>query len=315
MILVTGCAGFIGYHLCKKLISQGRRVVGIDNLNEYYDIKLKIARRDDLPSLEWYLADITTNSEYIEYIINKHKPTTIVHLAAYAGVPYSNTNPFAYEQSNNLGTLTMMELALKHKVENFVYASSSSIYGNNPSPYYEDMIPEPLSVYGATKAYNEMLAYIYSDKGLPCTGLRFFTCYGEWGRPDMAIWKWTKNILEGIPVELNNSGDMWRDFTHIDDTVSGIILAMNKIENNGIYNIGRGETVRIGDVVEMIENETGLQATKNMLPCFSYEPIRTLADIRKAKKLLGYEPKVSIDEGVSRFIKWYKEYNENRDIK
>jgi UDP-glucuronate 4-epimerase len=210
-----------------------------------------------------------------------------------------------------MGTMMMMELSMKNNVKNFVYASSSSVYGDNQSPYDESMITDtPLSLYGATKKYNEMLAGLYSKRGLPCTGLRFFNCYGEWSRPDLAMWKWIKALYDNEPLEIYNYGDMWRDFTFIDDTVNGIMLAMGKIQENEIYNIGRGETVNILQVIELLEKETTLQGNKKMLECPIGQILKTHADITKARTELGYNPKVSIEEGLARFAAWYKEYHE-----
>jgi len=313
--LITGCAGFIGFHLSKKLLQQGNEVIGIDNLNDYYNPKLK---KDRLNILKQYgnfsfsQTDITDYQE-LERVFKEYSPEKICHLAAQAGVRYSLTHPFVYEKTNMLGFLNILELMRKYKIKDLVYASSSSVYGGiKDIPFREDMnINKPISLYAATKAANELYAYVYRHLyGINAIGLRFFTVYGPWGRPDMALFLFTKAILENKPIKVFNYGKMKRDFTYIDDIVNGITSSLDKVSELGyeIFNLGCSNQVELISFIKAIEEELGKKAKKNMLPLQPGDVPETYADVSKAKELLNYQPKVKIKEGVKKFIKWYKEY-------
>ena len=315
--LITGCAGFIGFHLSKKLLEEGGFVIGIDNLNNYYDPQLK---KERLKILEQYdnfsfsQVDIADYQE-LEKVFKEYSPEKVCHLAAQAGVRYSLTHPFVYEKTNMLGFLNILELMRKYKIKNIVFASSSSVYGGiKKIPFKEDMnINKPISLYAATKAANELYAYVYHHLyGINAIGLRFFTVYGPWGRPDMALFLFTKAILENKPIKVFNYGKMKRDFTYIDDIINGIVSSLNKVSKLGyeIFNLGCSSQVKLMDFIKAIEEELGRKAKKNMLPLQAGDVPQTYADVSKAKQLLGYQPKVKIKEGVRNFIKWYKEYYE-----
>ncbi len=312
MILVTGAAGFIGYHVSKSLLSQGFEVIGIDSINEYYDPKLKINRLKKLETEENFIfekADICDNEKLVE-IFKKYKPKKICHLAAQAGVRYSLTNPFAYQKSNLEGFLNILELARNNNIENFVYASSSSVYGGNTKlPFSEtDPVEKPISLYAATKRSNELIAYTYSHLyKLPCSGLRFFTVYGPWGRPDMALFIFTKAIFEGREIEIYNDGNMLRNFTYIDDIVDGVIRVLKTPKNYEIYNIGNSRAEKLLDFIEEIENKIGKKAIRKYSSMQPGDVVATVADITKISQL-GYIPKTDIKEGISYFVDWYKEY-------
>ncbi len=286
-ILVTGGAGFIGFHVAKALLERGDNVTIIDNFNDYYDVKLKEARIKELGNnIEVIKADISDNNT-MDIIFKKHKFSKICHLAAQAGVRYSLENPLEFEKSNILGTMVMLEMARKYNIGDFVFASSSSVYGNNKKiPFSEeDNVDNPVSLYAATKKSNELLAYTYHYLyKINCTGLRFFTVYGPWGRPDMAYFKFTKAILEDKPIDIYNNENMKRDFTYISDITDGIIAA---IDNPSLKK----------------------KAKKNMMPMQPGDVKITYANIKKAEKLLNYKPKVKIEEGINRFVEWYKRYS------
>ena len=311
-ILITGGAGFIGFHVAKALLGRGDNVVIIDNFNDYYDVKLKEARIKELgkyDNLDVIKVDIS-DYDTMNIIFKKHKFNKICHLAAQAGVRYSLENPLAYEKSNILGTLVMLEMAKKYNVKDFVFASSSSIYGNNKKTPFseEDNVDYPVSLYAATKKSSELLAYTYHHLyGLNCTGLRFFTVYGPWGRPDMAYFKFTKAILEDKPIDVYNYGKMKRDFTYISDITDGILAAIDNPFPYEIINLGNNKPIELSYFIECIENALKKKAKKNMLPMQSGDVKITHADIKKAEKLLNYKPKVSIEEGINRFVEWYKE--------
>ncbi|PIR97609.1 MAG: protein CapI [Candidatus Doudnabacteria bacterium CG10_big_fil_rev_8_21_14_0_10_41_10] len=314
-ILVTGGAGFIGSHVAKKLLEKGDEVVIVDNLNDYYSVKLKQSRLDNLLErlkFTFYQVDIA-DYPAMEAIFEKHKLDKICHLAAQAGVRHSLKDPFVYERSNNLGTLNLLELCKKYKVNNFIYASSSSIYGlNKQLPFSEEAkVDTPISIYAASKRYNELLAHTYHHLyGIHCTGLRFFTVYGPWGRPDMALFLFIKSITKNQPIKMFNSGEMSRDFTYIDDIVDGVVASIEKNYPYEIFNLGRGETQKLGTYVEALEKSLGVKAQKNNLPMQQGDVVATSADISKAKKMLGFNPKISIAEGVDRFVSWYKTYSD-----
>lgn len=312
MILLTGAAGFIGYHVSKSLLSQGIEVIGIDNINEYYDPKLKLSRLKKLETEKNFIfekADICDNDRLIE-ILKKYKPKKICHLAAQAGVRYSITNPFVYQKSNMEGFLNILELARNGNVENFVYASSSSVYGGNTKlPFSEtDPVEKPISLYAATKRSNELIAYTYSHLyNIPCSGLRFFTVYGPWGRPDMALFIFTKAILEEREIEVFNGGNMLRNFTYIDDIVDGVIRVLQTPKSYEIYNIGNSRAEKLLDFIEEIEKNVGKKAIRKYCSMQPGDVVATVADISKINKL-GYVPKTNIKEGIANFVNWYKEY-------
>jgi len=307
-ILVTGAAGFIGFHTAKKLLERGDKIIGIDNLNDYYDVSLKEARLNILKKFQnfsFYKKDIS------EEIKVQEKIDSICHLAAQAGVRYSIENPLVYEISNSLGTLQVFEFARKNKIKTIVYASSSSVYGNNPhAPFKETMqLDKPISLYAATKKSNELYAYTYHHLfGINMTGLRFFTVYGPWGRPDMAPFKFTKNILEGKEIDVYNNGKMQRDFTYVEDIVSGIVSALDKEYAFEIFNLARGESVELMSFIRAVEEAAGKKAKINFKPMQPGDVLLTSGDISKAKKMLDYNPKTSIGEGIKNFVNWYKEY-------
>jgi len=312
-VLVTGAAGFIGFHLSRMLLEKGNQVIGVDNLNPYYDVSLKKARLDLLKPLQdfvFYKEDIQ-NLSGLRKIFQKHAIGRICNLAAQAGVRYSLKDPFSYQKSNLEGFLNLLELAREYEVNNFVYASSSSVYGDNPKiPFsVDDRVDKPVSLYGATKKANELMAYAYSHLfGIPCTGLRFFTVYGPWGRPDMALFLFTDAILNDRPINVYNYGRMKRDFTYVDDVVEGTIAALEKPFAYEVFNLGNSDPIELMDFIGIIEEELGREAQKNMMPLQPGDVLETSADIGKSKDMLGFSPKTPIREGIRRFLTWYREY-------
>jgi UDP-glucuronate 4-epimerase len=312
MIIVTGAAGFIGYHLCQKLLSLGNEIIGIDNINDYYDPSLKESRLGMLLSnsnFKFHKADIC-NYDALKEIFSKNKPDYVCHLAAQAGVRYSLSNPFVYQKTNNEGFLNMLEMVRNFKVTNFVYASSSSVYGKNTKlPFSEtDPVDQPISLYAATKRSNELTAYCYSNLyNIPTSGLRFFTVYGPWGRPDMALFMFTKAILENKPIQVFNNGKMLRNFTYIDDIVDGIIKVLYTPKSYEIYNIGNNKAENLLDFIAEIENNTGKKAIREFCPMQMGDVPSTIADIQKIR-LLGYEPLTDINVGIKNFITWYNSF-------
>jgi len=312
-ILVTGSAGFIGFHVSKKLLESGNKVIGIDNYSDYYDVRLKKDKAQILkksPNFKEYIIDISEKKE-LDKVFLDEKFDLVINLAAQPGVRYALTNPFIYEKTNNLGFLNILECCKEFGVKKIVYASSSSVYGGNKTfPFSEGQRTDnPISLYAATKKYNELLASCYSQLyGLNCIGLRLFTVYGPWNRPDMAIFIFCKKILSGEEIELFNNGKMERDFTFIDDIVDGIILATKSNEKNTVFNLGRGETVQLKELVRVIEKEAGLKAKIRLSPIQKGDLEKTHSDITKAKKILGYKPKTRIPQGIKKFVEWYKEY-------
>jgi len=312
MILVTGAAGFIGYHVSKRLCELGEEVIGIDNINSYYDPNLKLARIKNLKKIKGFIFDKIDICDYdaLKDLFDKYKPKIVCHLAAQAGVRYSITNPFAYQRSNNEGFLNIIELCRLNNVNNFVYASSSSVYGGNTKlPFSEsDRVDTPISLYAATKRSNELTAYCYHHLfGINCSGLRFFTVYGPWGRPDMALFIFTKAILEEKPIEVYNYGKMKRNFSYIDDVVEGVILTIRNPVPFEIYNIGNNKAEELMDFIKEIEKNCNKKAIIKFLPLQPGDVIATVADIQKISKL-GYCPKVNIEEGIKRFVAWYRDY-------
>jgi len=312
-ILVTGAAGFIGFHLSKKLLEMGERVVGVDNLNSYYDVNLKKARLEILKSdnnFGFYKEDIQ-NLDGLKDIFKQHQVEIICNLAAQAGVRHSLKDPFSYQKSNLEGFLNLLELARKYKVKNFVYASSSSIYGNNKKiPFsIDDRVDTPISLYAATKKANELMAHAYSHLyQIPCTGLRYFTVYGPWGRPDMALFLFTDAILKGMPINVYNYGRMKRDFTYIDDIVEGTIAALKRPVPYEVFNLGNSDSVHLLDFIRILEEELGQEAEKNMMPMQPGDVAETAADIQKTRKLLGFNPKTPLRDGIKEFVAWYRQY-------
>lgn len=330
-ILVTGAAGFIGFHTAKLLLERGETVVGLDNLNEYYDVSLKLARLESLKRYSNFsfvkldLADRTGMAE----LFAREKFARVVHLGAQAGVRYSIQNPMAYIDSNVVGFANILEGCRHNGVEHLVYASTSSVYGaNTKMPFsVHQNVDHPLSFYAATKKANELMAHTYAHLyGLPVTGLRFFTVYGPWGRPDMALFLFTKNILAGKPIDVFNYGNHRRDFTYIDDIVEGVVRAMDRIATpnpnwNGddpdpatskapyrLYNIGNNRPVELMKYIECIENCLGKKAQKNLLPLQQGDVPDTYADVDDLVRDVGYKPATPVEEGVRRFVEWYVGY-------
>ncbi len=336
-ILVTGAAGFIGYHLSKRLCDDGFQVIGIDNLNDYYDVTLKESRLNQLEVLDrfqFYKIDLL-DSDSLDQIVKTNGVTKIVHLAAQAGVRYSLDNPKAYIDSNISGFLNILETSRHNSIEHLVFASSSSVYGaNQKMPFSEkDNIDHPVSLYAATKKSNELMAHSYSSLfNIPVTGLRFFTVYGPYGRPDMALFLFTKAIIEGKPIDVFNEGNLRRDFTYVDDIVESIVRLLpnipkgdanwNGLEPNPdtsyapyrIFNIGHNKPVELGKFIELIEMNLGKKAKKNMLPMQQGDVAATYANIDNLSALTGYSPTTSIEEGISNFVTWYKEYYRTESV-
>jgi UDP-glucuronate 4-epimerase len=338
--LVTGAAGFIGFHLTKRLCEQGHDVVGIDNLNDYYDVNLKLAR---LAELDKFTVKNTTNDngvfrfikldlterEGIATLFTDEKFDRVVHLAAQAGVRYSIENPMAYADSNLIGHLTILEGCRNNNIKHLIYASSSSVYGlNNKTPFStSDSVDHPVSLYAATKKSNELMAHSYSHLyDVPTTGLRFFTVYGSWGRPDMAPYIFTKKILDGDTIDINNNGDMWRDFTHVDYIVEGIVRiadvvpvrdstwkgesgsAASSSAPYSIYYIGHGSPINLMGFVKAIEDELGIEATKNFREMQAGDVYQTYAEVDDLFDAAGYKSQVSVAKGVAEFISWYRAF-------
>ena len=330
-IIVTGSAGFIGFSLCIKLLERGDKIIGIDNHNDYYDPKIKEARFDKLikySNYQHYRTDIS-DQQTLEEIFKNNKPSKVVNLAAQAGVRYSIENPLAYIKSNIVGFANILENCKKYKIQHLVYASTSSVYGSNTKmPFSEsDSVNHPLSVYAASKKSNELMAHSYSYlHKLPTTGLRFFTVYGPWGRPDMALFKFTKAINEEKPIDVFNHGNHTRDFTYIDDIVDGIIKTVDNTATsndnwNGdqpdpsssiapwcIYNIGNNKPVPLMEYVSALEKALGKKAKINFLPLQAGDVPDTHASINNLKNKYNYNPKTSVEEGIKKFVLWYKNY-------
>jgi len=311
--LITGSAGFIGFHLTKELLKDPKSsVIGIDNMNDYYSPILKERRNDILKKSKNYrfIKQDIADFEGLKTTLKDEKIDQIIHLAAQAGVRYSIENPQIYAKSNVIGTLNIFEVARRTGIKKVVFASSSSVYGANTKiPFSEsDPVDTPISLYAATKKSTELMAYTYSHLyGINMTGLRFFTVYGEFTRPDMATFKFTKNILTGKEIEVFNNGNMERDFTFVSDIVDGLISASKKDFRYEIFNLGNSKPVKLGYFIELIEKNLGVKAKKKMMPMQAGDVLITYADVAKAGKMLGYEPKVSIEEGLRIFCNWFKE--------
>jgi len=314
-ILVTGSAGFIGFHVTKKLLETGNKVIGVDSLNNYYEPKLKKNRNKILTkssNYKFYKLNLKNEKE-LRKIFEENKIDKICHLAAQAGVRYSLENPLAYEESNLKSFINILECARHFKIKDFVYASSSSVYGKNEMDKKgfkeSDEVNKPISLYAATKKANELIAYNYHHLfGINCTGLRFFTVYGPYGRPDMAIYIFTKNILAGKNIDVYNHGKMFRDFTYVDDIVNGIIKSLEKSYPYEIFNLGNSDTVELKYLITTIEKNLEQKAKINFKPIQPGDVEKTFANISKAKKMLDFDPKTKIEKGVKNFIEWYKEY-------
>jgi len=330
-ILVTGCAGFIGFHLARRLVEQGEEVVGLDNLNEYYDPNLKRARLSQLTGRQGFrfVKMDLCDREAIAKLFREESFERVLHLAAQAGVRYSLTHPHAYVDANLVGFVNILEGCRHGGVKHLVFASSSSVYGaNTKMPFsVHDSVDHPVSLYAATKKANELVAHVYAHLyGLPCTGLRFFTVYGPWGRPDMALFLFTRAILEDKPIDVFNYGKMRRDFTYIDDVVEGVARVLDKIpgpnpEWSGdhpdcatssapyrIYNIGSHNPVELTAFIEVLETKLGKKAKINLLPLQPGDVPATYADIDSLARDVGFKPHTSIEEGVRLFVEWYLEY-------
>lgn len=328
--LVTGAAGFIGFHTCKRLLEAGHQVVGLDNMNDYYDVNLKQARLDLLQSslFSFHKVDLADRQGIAE-LFAEEKFNRVIHLAAQAGVRYSLENPHAYADSNLIGYLNILEGCRHNKVEHLLYASSSSVYGlNRKMPFStDDSVDHPVSLYAATKKANELMAHTYSHLyGIPTTGLRFFTVYGPWGRPDMALFKFTKAMLEGKSIDVYNYGKMKRDFTYVDDIVEAIVRVQDVIpqsnaewtvENGSpadssapyrVYNIGNSSPVELMDYITALEEALGMIAEKNMMPIQPGDVLETSADTKPLYDLVGFKPQTTVKEGVQNFVDWYKAY-------
>jgi UDP-glucuronate 4-epimerase len=336
-ILVTGAAGFIGYHLCEHLIKLNEEVIGIDNLNAYYDVRLKLARLSQLgidtnseefyqrkelkslthPNFNFRQLDISSEND-VEHLFNDYQFDIVINLAAQAGVRYSIEAPMVYVQSNITGFLNILENSKNKKIKHLIFASSSSVYGNSKKvPFSEDdSVDNPISMYAATKKSNELMAHTYSHLyNIPTTGLRFFTVYGPWGRPDMAPFLFAKSILDGKPIKVFNNGDLFRDFTYVDDIIDGITkvlfatdLFKDKLVPYNIFNIGNNQPISLMDFIKTIEFHCKKEAIKENHPMQPGDVYQTFADIAKLHNVVGYQPKVNINEGIEKFVKWFKYY-------
>lgn len=328
-VLVTGAAGFIGMHLCKRLMARGDRVIGIDNLNDYYDVQLK---KDRLAEIEGDLftfekADFADHKALDSALAGKEFDR-IVHLGAQAGVRYSIDHPRTYVEANLMGHLNMMEVARHRAIGHMVYASSSSVYGGNDSfPFrVEDRVDQPVSLYAATKKSDELMSECYAHLyRTPMTGLRFFTVYGPWGRPDMAMWIFTKKILAGEPIAVFNHGDMRRDFTFVEDIVSGVVGTLDSppaddgskkaggsTKPHAIYNIGNNRSEELTHMIDVLEDAIGKKAIRDLQPMQPGDVPATAADISAIQRDIGFEPTTSIEDGIPQFVEWYRRYHGNK---
>ncbi len=330
-VLLTGAAGFIGFHVAQRLLTDGHEVVGLDNLNAYYDPTLKQARLDQLlPHARFAFEHVDVSDRVVmSEVCRRHRPARVVHLAAQAGVRYSLQNPHAYVDANLVGFVNVLEGCRHNAVEHLVFASSSSVYGANTRlPFsVHDNVDHPLSLYAATKKANELMAHTYAHLyGLPCTGLRFFTVYGPWGRPDMALFLFTRAILEGRPIDVFNRGRMQRDFTYVDDVVEGVVRILAKPPTPDatwsgerpdpgtsrapyrVYNIGNDRPVELLRYIEVLEKCLGKRAQMNLLPMQPGDVPATRADVDDLARDFGYRPRTTVEEGVARFVDWYRTY-------
>ena len=335
-ILVTGNAGFIGFHVAKKLLERGDEVIGFDNVNDYYDTTIKEARLEKLESLSQnlkgkysFIRKNLADRDAVDECFNNHDVDKVVHLAAQAGVRYSLENPHAYVESNIVAFTNILEACRHQSVKHLVYASTSSVYGANTAmPFSEHSgVDHPLQFYAATKKANELMAHSYSHLyNLPTTGLRFFTVYGPWGRPDMALFKFTKNILAGEPIPVFNRGNHTRDFTYVEDIVEGVVRSLDSVATSNpdwdsdnpdpatsaapfrIFNIGNNNPVKLIEYIEAIEDAVGKKAVMELLPLQAGDVPDTFADSRELEQAVGYKPSTSVSTGVGKFVDWYRDY-------
>jgi UDP-glucuronate 4-epimerase len=312
-ILVTGSAGFIGSHVASALLAAGEEVVGLDNLNDYYDVSLKLARNARLkehPNYTFYQLDLCDHSA-LQKLFQKENIGKICHLAAQPGVRYSIENPFVYQKTNNEGFLNVIECARHFGVKQFLYASSSSVYGGNKKVPFSvtDRVDSPVSLYAATKKSNELVARTYRHLyGINAIGLRLFTVYGPWGRPDMAYFSFSRAIVEDRPIRVFNHGKMRRDFTFIDDIVSGIRASLNYTGSEDVFNLGNDQPVGLLEFIGLLEKFLGKKAQKEFLPMQAGDVVETWADIGPARKELGYDPKTGVEQGLEKFVQWFRKY-------
>ena len=335
-ILITGAAGFIGFHITKRLLIEGFEVVGVDNLSPYYDLRLKKARLNELENLSekqhvkfFFFKEDLDNRNFLSELFRKFKFNKVVNLAAQAGVRYSIENPSSYINSNIVGFANLLEVCRRNDIEHLIYASSSSVYGGNKKlPFSEEHnVDHPVSLYAASKKANELMAHSYSHLyGIPTTGLRFFTVYGPWGRPDMALFLFTKSILKGEPIKIFNKGDMIRDFTFIDDITESLFRVINKEANSDsnfdylqpspssswapyrIFNIGNSNPINLMDFISTIEEILGLKAKKEFLDMQPGDVASTSADTELLENWIGFKPRTSVKEGIKKFVDWYKDF-------
>jgi len=319
-ILITGAAGFVGFHLSKKLLEQRIEIIGFDNVNDYYDTSLKDSRLEILNKSQdfTFVKGDLADDKAVNNLFEEFKPEVVVHLAAQAGVRYSIENPKAYMDSNIIGFFNILEACRHHPVEQLLYASSSSVYGNQEKTPFSttDNVDNPVSLYAATKKSNELMAHTYSHLyNIPTTGLRFFTVYGPYGRPDMAYFSFTKKIIEGEPIKIFNNGDMYRDFTYVDDIVKGIEnMLLNPFKRKDgeapykVYNIGNNKPEKLMYFIETLEKAIGKEAKKEFLPMQPGDVYQTYADVSDLMTDFDFKPSTSIEEGLQKFVEWYKEY-------
>ncbi len=335
-ILVTGAAGFIGYHLCAQLCQRGDSVLGLDSINDYYDVSLKearLARLQEYENFSFIKANLA-DRDAMEQAFADFKPQRVVNLAAQAGVRYSIDNPHAYVESNLIGFINILENCRHHNVEHLVFASSSSVYGANTKlPFsVQDTVDHPVSLYAASKKSNELMAHSYAHLyNLPCTGLRFFTVYGPWGRPDMAMYKFTDAIFAGRPIDIYNNGDMQRDFTYIDDIIEGVMRVTDLTPSGNpawdsdnpdpatskapyvLYNIGNNSPENLLDMIGILEDEIGIKARKNMMPMQAGDVHATYANVDALVQDTGFKPGTPLRTGIRNFVQWFREYHGNLD--
>lgn len=333
--LITGAAGFIGYHVSKRLLADGHQVIGIDNLNDYYDVRLKGSRLQQLqnyPAFTFHKLDLA-DRQGIAALFTQHQFQRVIHLGAQAGVRYSLENPLAYADANLIGHLNILEGCRHNRVEHLLYASSSSVYGlNRKMPFStDDSVDHPVSLYAATKKANELMSHTYSHLyQLPTTGLRFFTVYGPWGRPDMALFKFTEAMLAGREIDVYNRGEMWRDFTYIDDITEAISRLQNvipKTDNHWtvetgspatssapyrVYNIGNSQPVKLIEYIAALENALGIKAKMNLLPMQPGDVLETSADTTALAQAIGFKPQTAVSDGIAHFVNWYRDYYQVR---
>lgn len=315
-ILVTGSAGFIGFYVTKLLLDRGEEVIGLDNLNDYYDVSLKqdrLAQLQSRPGFIFSKNDIN-DGEALNDLFRDYKPSHVIHLAAHAGVRYSLNHPDLVTQSNVMGFLNILEACRHYGTEHLVYASTSAVYGDNTEiPFsVNDRVDKPVSIYGASKRCNELMAYTYSRLfQIPLTGLRFFTVYGPWGRPDMSYYKFTHNIINELPIDVYNNGNHSRDFTYIDDIAEWVIRAVDKLpaDNYQLYNLGNRTSTKLMYYISVLEKLIGKKAVTNMLPMQPGDMPDTCADIGSTSRDLEYTPRTDIEKGLGKFVNWYREYH------